>query len=87
MNDEELQHRLRRLDPSAGVSVHPAGGPRAALLMEQIMNTATATPTVMRMCVSCIRLRTRLMSIFAWPTAGRRCLKMYHSARSLSTLV
>ena len=45
MNDEELQHRLRRLDPSAGVSVHPAGGPRAALLMEQIMNTATATPT------------------------------------------
>lgn len=39
MNDEELQHRLRRIDPTDGVSIDPVRGPRAAALMEQIMNT------------------------------------------------
>lgn len=39
MNDEALQQRLRRLDPAAGVPIDPVVGPRAAALMEQIMNT------------------------------------------------
>ncbi|MEQ1699634.1 MAG: hypothetical protein ABMA25_05970 [Ilumatobacteraceae bacterium] len=41
MNDEELQQRLRRIDPAAGMSIDPVHGPRAAALMEQIMNTPT----------------------------------------------
>lgn len=41
MNDEALQQRLRRLDPTEGTSIEPATGPRAAVLMEQIMNTPT----------------------------------------------
>ncbi|MDO8363815.1 MAG: hypothetical protein Q7V88_13020 [Actinomycetota bacterium] len=48
MNDEELQQRLRRIDPAADASIDPATGPRAAALMEQIMNTpfpALDTPT------------------------------------------
>lgn len=43
MNDEELQQRLRRLDPTDGMSIDPVHGPRAAALMEQIMNTPTHT--------------------------------------------
>lgn len=39
MNDEELQQRLRRIDPTDGMSINPVHGPRAAALMEQIMNT------------------------------------------------
>jgi hypothetical protein len=39
MNDDELEARLRRIDPSASASVHPIDGPRAAALLEQIMNT------------------------------------------------
>lgn len=39
MNDEELQQRLRRLDPAVGMSIDPVHGPRAAALMEQTMNT------------------------------------------------
>lgn len=39
MNDEALYEQLRRLDPAAGVPIDPATGPRAAALMEQIMNT------------------------------------------------
>lgn len=39
MNLDELEQRLRRLDPADGVSIHPVTGPRAAALMEQIMNT------------------------------------------------
>lgn len=38
MNDE-LQQRLRRHDPAADAPIHPVDGPRAAALMEQIMNT------------------------------------------------
>ena len=39
MNDDELNERLRRIDPSPTGSVHPAHGLRAAALLEQIMNT------------------------------------------------
>ena len=43
MNHEELHDeihdRLRRLDPAADAPVDPANGPRAAALMEQIMQT------------------------------------------------
>ena len=39
MNDE-LQKRLRRHDPAADVPVHLVTGPRAAFLLEQIMNTS-----------------------------------------------
>lgn len=35
----DLERRLRRLDPAEGVSIDPISGPRAAELMEQIMNT------------------------------------------------
>jgi hypothetical protein len=45
VNDEELQHRLRRIDPTTGASIDPVHGPRAAALMEQIMNTPTPTNT------------------------------------------
>lgn len=43
MNDEELQRRLRRIDPAAGVPIEPPTGRRAAALMEQIMNTPFST--------------------------------------------
>ncbi|MDO9175584.1 MAG: hypothetical protein Q7V62_12330 [Actinomycetota bacterium] len=43
MNDEELQLRLRRIDPAAGVPIEPPTGPRAAALMEHIMNTPFPT--------------------------------------------
>jgi hypothetical protein len=39
MNQDELFDRLRRHDPATGVPVNPANGPRAAALMEQIMQT------------------------------------------------
>ena len=39
MNDDELIARLRRIEPNPSVPVHPAHGPRAAALLEQIMNT------------------------------------------------
>lgn len=50
MNPEELHDRLRRLDPALDAPVDPANGPRAAALMEQIMQTqpepvnVTSTP-------------------------------------------
>ena len=40
MNQHELFDRLRRHDPAAGAPVNPANGPRAAALMEQIMQTS-----------------------------------------------
>lgn len=43
MNDEALQQRLRRIDPAVGVPIDPVAGPRAAALMEQIMNTPAHT--------------------------------------------
>lgn len=46
MNDEELQQRLRRIDPAAGVFIEPPTGPRAAALMEHIMNTPFPTAQV-----------------------------------------
>jgi hypothetical protein len=51
VNIDDLERRLRRLDPVEGVPVEPATGPRAAALMEQIMNTpesdtATTVPTI-----------------------------------------
>lgn len=39
MNDDELRERLRAIDPAAVTPVEPADGPRAAALLEQIMNT------------------------------------------------
>ena len=45
MSDEELQRQLRGIDPSDGVSIDPVHGPRAAALLEQIMNTPTPTQT------------------------------------------
>ena len=39
MNDEELRERLRGIDPAATMSTQPPDGPRAAALLEQIMNT------------------------------------------------
>lgn len=39
MNPDELQERLRDLDPARGASIHPVNGPQAAALMEQIMQT------------------------------------------------
>lgn len=45
MNDEELQQRLRRIDPASGVPIDPVDGPRAAALMEQIMNTPSPVHT------------------------------------------
>jgi uncharacterized protein GlcG (DUF336 family) len=50
MNPDELQERLQRLDPARGASTDPVTGPRAAALMEQIMQTdpttANEVPTV-----------------------------------------
>lgn len=43
MNDDELQQRLRRIDPAARSSAHPATGPRAAALLESIMDTPLHT--------------------------------------------
>lgn len=43
MNDDELQQGLRRIDPAARLSTHPADGPRAAALLESIMNTPLHT--------------------------------------------
>jgi hypothetical protein len=50
VNDDELQQRLRRIDPAARLSTHPVDGPRAAALLESIMDTPlqtadTSTPT------------------------------------------
>lgn len=49
MNQDELFDRLRRHDPASGAPVNPASGPRAAALMEQIMQTdlspTSPTPT------------------------------------------
>lgn len=39
MSDEALRHRLRAVDPAAEMSIDPPDGPRAAALMEHIMNT------------------------------------------------
>jgi hypothetical protein len=39
VNDDELSERLRRADPAGDVSVDPVDGPRAARLMEKIMQT------------------------------------------------
>lgn len=50
MNPEDIHDRLRRLDPAADAPVDPVNGPRAAALMEQIMQTqpepvnVTSTP-------------------------------------------
>lgn len=41
MNPDELEERLRRLDPADGAPVDPVNGPRAAALLEQIMDTNT----------------------------------------------
>ena len=46
MNTDDLERRLRRLDPSQGVTVDPATGPRAAALMEKIMQTPDSAPTL-----------------------------------------
>ncbi|MFZ4720426.1 MAG: hypothetical protein ACOYMR_13440 [Ilumatobacteraceae bacterium] len=46
MNPDEHLERLRSIDPMRGASVEPHTGPRAAALMEQIMQTdPTVTPT------------------------------------------
>ena len=39
MNPDELQERLRRIDPAASAPVNPVHGPEAVALMEQIMQT------------------------------------------------
>ena len=44
MNPDELQERLQRIDPVQGASIDPVTGPRAAALMEQIMQTDPNTP-------------------------------------------
>jgi hypothetical protein len=50
MNPDELLDRLQHVDPAQGASIDPVNGPRAAALMEQIMqtdpNTAPDVPTV-----------------------------------------
>jgi hypothetical protein len=43
VNDDELQQRLRRIDPAARTSAHPVTGPRAAALLESIMDTPLHT--------------------------------------------
>ena len=49
MNDDELRERLRGIDPAAVTPVEPADGPRAAALLEHIMNTPIIpeSPTTM----------------------------------------
>jgi len=44
VNDDELQQRLRRIDPAARSSNHPVAGPRAAALLETIMDTPLHIP-------------------------------------------
>lgn len=39
MNPDELQERLQRIDPTRDASIDPVTGPRAAALLEQIMQT------------------------------------------------
>lgn len=47
MNPDELQERLQHIDPARGASIDPVIGPRAAALMEQIMQTdPTTSPDV-----------------------------------------
>jgi hypothetical protein len=45
MNHDELLHRLRRVDPAGDVPIEPVDGPRAAALLEHIMQTEPNEPT------------------------------------------
>ena len=47
MNDDDLLHRLRAIDPlPAGVATDPHDGPRARALLEDIMSTPTLETTL-----------------------------------------
>jgi hypothetical protein len=43
MNPDELQQRLQHIDPARGASIDPVTGPRAAALLEKIMQTDPTT--------------------------------------------
>lgn len=46
MNDDDLLHRLRAIDPTpAGVAIDPHDGPRARALLEDIVSTPTIETT------------------------------------------